>query len=123
MQNQRLWKLSKANLANLTTYLASLDFSQNWEVVIRTSKSVKTLEQNSRLWALYRSIGNHLGYTEDEMHLLMGYKFLRTFTYIGNELVESIESTKKLDTKRMAEYQEKIELYASQLGWSWDENY
>ena len=120
-QNHKLWKLSKANLPNLTTYLASLDFSQNWEVVIRKSKSIKTLEQNSRLWALYRSIGNYLGYTEDEMHLLMGYKFLRMHKYVGDQLIELIESTKNLDTARMAEYQEKIEIYASQLGWSWND--
>ena len=121
MQNQKLWKLSKANLPNLTTYLASLDFSQQWEVVIRKSKSARTLEQNSRLWDLYRSIGDYLGYSADEMHLLMGFKFLRMHKYVGDQLIEYIESTTKLDTAEMARYQEQIELYASQLGWSWND--
>ena len=121
MQNQKLWKLSQANLPNLTTYLASLDFSQSWEVVIRKSKSARTLEQNSRLWDLYRSIGDYLGYTTDEMHLLMGFKFLRQHKYVGDQLIEFIESTTKLNTAEMARYQEQIELYASQLGWSWND--
>ena len=121
MQNQKLWKLSKANLPNLTTYLASLDFNQQWEVVIRKSKSKRTLEQNSRLWDLYRSIGDYLGYTADEMHLLMGFKLLRMHKYVGDQLIEYIESTTKLDTAEMARYQEQIELYASQLGWSWND--
>ena len=120
MQNQKLWKLSKANLPNLTTYLASLDFSQNWEVVIRLSKSTRTLDQNRRLWDLYRSIGDYLGYTADEVHLLMGFKFLRQHKYVGDEMIEFIESTTKLNTAEMTRYQEQIELYAGQLGWGWD---
>ena len=51
----------------------------------------------------------------------MGYKFLRMHKYVGDQLIELIESTKNLDTARMAEYQEKIEIYASQLGWSWND--
>lgn len=121
MQNQKLWKLSKANLPNLTTYLASLDFSQNWEVVIRISKSKRTLEQNARLWDLYRSVGDYLGYTADEVHLLMGFKFLRKHKYVGDQLIEFIESTTKLNIAEMAQYQERIEIYAGQLGWSWND--
>jgi len=34
--------------------------------------------------------------------------------------VELIRSTTKLDTKQMTEYQENIERWASQLGWSWE---
>ena len=120
-QNHKLWKLSKANLPNLTTYLASLDFSQNWEVDIRISKSTRTIEQNRRLWDLYRSVGNYLGYTADEVHLLMGYKFLRQHKYVGNDLIEFIESTTKLNTAQMTTYQEQIEFWASQMGWSWND--
>ena len=92
-------------------------------MVIRISKSKRTLEQNARLWDLYKSVGNYLGYTADECHLLFGYKFLRQHKYVGDQLIEFIESTTKLDTAQMARYQEQIEFWASQMGWSWDENY
>jgi len=121
MQNQKLWKLSKANLPNLTTYLASLDFNQNWEVVIRLSKSKRSLEQNRRYWDMLRSVGDFLGYSADECHLLFGYKFLRQHKYVGDQLIEFIESTTKLNTAEMTRYQEQIELYAGQLGWSWND--
>lgn len=92
-------------------------------MVIRISKSKRTLEQNARLWDLYRSVGDYLGYTADEVHLLMGFKFLRHHKYVGDQLIEFIESTTKLNTAEMAQYQERIEIYAGQLGWSWNENY
>jgi len=94
----------------------------NYEILIRESKSQRTLDQNRRLWDLYRSVGDHLGYTADEMHLLMGYKFLRQNKYIGNDLIEFIESTTALDTSKMATYQSQIEYWAGQMGWGgWDD--
>lgn len=80
----------------------------------------RTLEQNSRLWKLYESVGNYLGYTKNEMHDLCGWMFLRYQIKVGDEVIEKIESTKNLSTKKMAAYQEQIEIYASQMGWSWD---
>jgi len=74
-------------------------------------------EQQKRLWVLYKSIGDHLGYTKDEIHTLMGYKFLRRSRTINNENIETIQSTKKLSIKQMYEYQQSIEIWASQLGW------
>ena len=92
-----------------------------YEIRVAKRKSKRTLEQNARLWALYRSIGDFIGVTDDEMHEYMGNKFLRYVRTINGEEVFSIESTTKLDTKRMAEYQEKIEAWAAtELGWSFD---
>jgi hypothetical protein len=50
----------------------------------------------------------------------MGYKFLRYQTEIAGNPVELVKSTTKLNTKEMTEYQEHIEQWASQLGWSWE---
>lgn len=121
-QKRRIWKLSEMNKPNLIQLIQELDCKkQDLEVVIQPSKDKRTLEQNARLWPLYKSIGDCLGYTEDEMHLLMGFKFLRRHKYIGDVMVEYIESTTKLDTKQMAQYQESVEIWASQMGWSWDD--
>jgi hypothetical protein len=53
------------------------------------------------------------------MHDLMGYKFLLIEKNIGRERVTKVLSTTKLNVKDMQQYQEKIEAWASNLGWSW----
>ena len=120
-QKKRTWNLSAMNRPNLIQLIQELDCSINWQIVIQPAKVSRTNDQNRRLWDLYRSIGNFLGYTADELHLLMGFKFLRQHQYVGDTMVEYIESTTKLDTKEMTQYQESIEIWASQMGWSWDE--
>lgn len=121
MQKKRTWNLSALNRPNLIQLIQELDCSINWQIIIQPAKVSRTNDQNRRLWDLYRNIGNFLGYTADELHLLMGFKFLRQHQYVGDIMVEYIESTTKLDTKQMTQYQESIEIWASQLGWSWDE--
>jgi hypothetical protein len=93
-----------------------------YEIRVKKRKSTRSLEQNSRLWALYRNIGDFIGVTDDDMHEYMGNKFLKYVRTINGEDVISIESTTKLDTKRMADYQEKIQAWAAtELGWSWQD--
>lgn len=125
MQTQQsfTWHPSKSNLTFLMEKLNKIgDDLIEYEIHIRKRKTKRTLEQNARLWSLYRSIGDWIGVTDDEMHEYMGNKFLKYVRTINGEDVISIESTTKLDTKKMTEYQEKIEAWAAtELGWSWDE--
>ena len=124
MSKQKPFNLTKSNLPALTAKLQDLmDFQSDkqWQVVIQERNSDRSLEQNARLWDLYTSIGNHLGYTPDEMHDLMGYKFLLVVKYVGLEKITKIRSTTDLSVKEMADYQMKIESWASNLGWSWDD--
>ena len=83
-------------------------------------KTVKSLEQNERLWALYGSVANYTGEDPTTIHQLMGYKFLRYQTEIAGNAVELVRSTTKLDSKQMADYQNSIEIWATQLGWSFE---
>jgi hypothetical protein len=50
----------------------------------------------------------------------MGYKFLLIEKWVGRDKITKVQSTTKLSVKDMAEYQEKIEAWASHLGWSWE---
>jgi len=84
-------------------------------------KDQRTLDQNRRYWDLMRHGGQFLGYTADELHLLMSYKHLRQHKYVGNTLVEYIQSTTELDTAQMADYQNQIEYWLTSMGWSWDD--
>jgi len=107
-------------LPNLITKLKELDFSKRWRVTVTDAKLNRSLQQNERLWELYTSIGNHLGIEKDQIHELMGYKFLRYQTEIAGNAIELIKSSTKLTTSEMSEYQHQIEIWAQTMGWGWD---
>lgn len=121
MQNVKPFNITKSNLPVLVARLNDLveDEGTNYQVLIKIRDSDRTLEQNARLWVLYTSVGNYLGYSPEEIHDLMGYKYLLIEKYVGKEKITKVLSTTKLEIKPMAEYQEKIEAWASNLGWSW----
>lgn len=120
-QKNITWNLSKQNLPYLVAKLNELDFDINWIVKVSEQKSTRSLEQNARLWALYTSIGNWIGEDQDSIHEYMRNKFLKTVREINGEQVITFESTTKLNTERMAEYQTKIEAWAAtELGWSFE---
>ena len=120
MQKHKPFNISKSNLPVLVAKLNDLvEQEGNWQVLIKERNSDRSIEQNARLWELYSSVGNYLGYTAEEMHDLMGYKFLLIEKNIGREKVTKVLSTTKLNVKDMQQYQEKIEAWASNLGWSW----
>jgi hypothetical protein len=120
MQKHKPFNISKSNLPVLVAKLNDLvEQEGNWQVLIKERNSDRSVEQNARLWELYTSVGNYLGYTAQEVHELMGYKFLLTEKNIGREKITRIASTTKLSVRDMQAYQEKIEAWASNLGWSW----
>jgi hypothetical protein len=114
------WSLTKDNLPQLIEKLKSLDFTKRWRVTV-DDKVTRSLEANERLWALYTSISRHTGIEKDQLHELMGWKFLREQKIIAGIPCEVIKSTTKLTSSSMAEYQNSIEIWAqSNLGWMWD---
>lgn len=114
------WHLTEQNLPFLIEILRDrLKSDKKLKITISPVDDTRSNEQNERLWGfLYKSIGNHLGYTQDEMHSLMKFKFLRSEKIINGESVEIIKSTTKLSVQEMADYQEKIAIWAGQMGWS-----
>jgi hypothetical protein len=119
----RPFNLVKSNLAVLIARLNDLldsDDPDNWQVLIKKRADSRSVEQNARLWSLYTSIGNYLGYTAEEIHQLMGFKFLLIEKYVGRDKITLVRSTTKLNVKEMAEYQEKIEAWAANMGWSYE---
>jgi hypothetical protein len=115
-----IWMPSKQNLPYLQIRLNELENIDDYEIHVKPRKDKRTLEQNSRLWALYRSIADHIGITDSEMHEYMGNKFLKSEVLINGEKIIKIESTTKLNTQQMADYQMKIEAWAAtEIGWGW----
>lgn len=115
--------LNKAVVGNedfLISRIKQLDPSIRWKVKATPFKSTRSTEQNSRLWKLYTELGSYIGHSPDEVHQLMGWKFLRELKTVNNEPVEVIKSTTKLDTKSMTEYQEAIEIWSADIGFVFD---
>jgi len=120
------FNISHTNLPVLVAKLQDLITEhpdKNWQVLIKERQSARSVEQNARLWSLYTSIGSYLGYTEEEMHQLLGYKFLLEEKWIGRDKITRVKSTTKLSVKDMAEYQDKICAWAGNLGWSDDSGF
>jgi len=115
-------KSVSGNYEFLLKRLAQLDPTIRWSIKASPFKSTRSTEQNSRLWKLYTELGAYIGHSPDEVHQLCGYKFLRELKTVNGEAVEVIKSTTKLNTKDMAEYQENIERWASEIGFVWSEN-
>lgn len=113
------WHLSKNNLPFFIDELKKLDPNKHWVIEIKEKRNNRTNEQNARLWGfLYPSLSNYFGYTVDEIHILMGAKFLKQLKTINNETVEVIKSTTSLSIEEMINYQQQIEMWATQMGWS-----
>ena len=123
MLKHKPFNITKSNLPVLIAKLQDLldqYGDANWQVLIKERNTDRSVEQNARLWELYTSVGNYLGYSAEDMHDLMGYKFLLIEKWVGKDKITKVQSTTKLSIKEMGEYQEKIEAWASHLGWSWE---
>lgn len=82
------------------------------ELVLRQEKSKRSLSQNSYMWGVvYEILSEHTGYTPDEIHAIMKFKFLRIMDERNNEYVRS---TTKLNTAEMESYLDKIKKWAAQ---------
>jgi len=108
-------------------YLHNLNCDKPMVVEVKEYKRNRSVEQNSRLWSIYKIIGDELGYTVEEIHDLMRTMFLgRVVKEIAGQTVESLPSTTKLKVGEMCEYQEAIERWAGSMGirlpaWGYDD--
>jgi len=79
-------------------------------------KLARTLSQNDLYWKLVTGLGDLIGYEKDEMHQLLGYKFL-SYEKNGETF---IKSTTKLNTAEFSEYFAKCERFAAECGFILD---
>lgn len=88
------------------------------QVTISEHRARRTLSENAKLWALYREIGDHLGYTADEMHDVFRRMYLPvTLIDMHDKTVyAALTSTATLNVRDMAEYLDRIEQWAAENG-------
>ena len=70
---------------------------------IKEAPKMRSVEQNNYYRHIIRQIGNHLGYSEDEMHDVIKHKF-------------AIESTKDLSKDDFSELLDRIIRFSATLG-------
>jgi hypothetical protein len=112
------FNISQPNLPYLFSKIQDLDLSLGYVCNVTLKSHGRTTDQNSRLWKLYTSLGEYIGESSDKVHELMTWKFLRSQTTVNGESIEVVKSTTKLTTAEMADYQNKIELWAGSIGFA-----
>jgi len=113
--------LTKINLENLIAKLRELDFSKVYKVQVTERKPIRNLSQNDKYWAILEGLSDHLGYTKDELHELLKYKYLKYAKEIAGQPVVVVPSTSDLDTAQFAEYIENVLSFAQQFGCSFQD--
>ena len=122
MMEIKNFNISASNLPFLFAKINALNFSEGYVANVTIKQSSRSTDQNSRLWKLYNALGDHIGHSADDVHQLMGYKFLRKQERINGEAVELIRSTTKLDMQEMSKYQGQIEFWGSEVGFIFEGN-
>ena len=87
------------------------------EVVIRPYKRNRTVEQNDYYWAVLTHISQETGYTKDDLHDMMRYKFLgMQKKEVAGVVIEYLPSTTKLKVGDMADYITQIDQWSAERG-------
>lgn len=73
---------------------------KEFEVIVKSKSKNRSNQQNRYYWACVSIVANELGYSREEMHSIIGFKFLKREKVDENsgEVFEYIESTTKLST-------------------------
>ena len=84
------------------------------EIRIRERKNKRTNEQNSLYWKWIEVISKSLGYTREEMHELIKYKFLKRSTIKKNGVEEvKLKSTTTLTVNEFSQFMNDIYFWSN----------
>jgi len=80
---------------------------------ITQERATRSSQQNRYYWGVVVPlIAEHLGYTNDEMHEALKYKFLRTEAECAASDLPKIRSSAALSTKEFGEYVDSVVTWA-----------
>ena len=115
---KKTYRVTVANRTDVISSIVNLNPDKDWKVEIGPWTSMRSNEQNKRYWEMLGQLGNHLGYTADEMHQMLAYKYLSYKNVVMDNEVVVVPSTASLTIKEFAEYMNNIENWASTLGFN-----
>jgi hypothetical protein len=113
-------KISGSEDESIQKLFGKLDDTKFYDISIREHKDSRSIQQNKRYWALITEMSSYLGYTTDEMHQMMAYKYLSYKNDLMGEEVVVVPSTTKLKIKEFNEYYDKVAQFAYSLGFKMD---
>ena len=96
------------------SHIKALNIDKPWSVDVKPYKKNRSLAQNKLYWKWITCIGDEIGYTSEEMHVIMADKFLVTkFVEYDDDKIKMDKSTSRLNTKEFTEYLEYIDRWAA----------
>lgn len=97
-------------------FLQSLKEGQLLQAKWGRPESLRTTQMNKYLFGVvYKHIAEELGYSVEEVHELMKYKFLRDRKLIAGEEVDYLKSTTNLTIEQFTDYWTKIKAWAKRF--------
>jgi len=95
---------------NLKCEVATISISQG--------KPKRSDAQNRLYWSWMSILAGEIGYTKDEMHLVLANKFLdkTEFTTKEGDTISQIPSTKELNVMQFIDYLFEIEMFSGEWG-------
>lgn len=110
-------KLKNINRKRLASELAIFE-GKNIKLTIELKKSNRSLEQNKYWWVLMGILGSSLGYSKEEIHELMKFKFLKREKVIETtgEILPYIASTTSLNKSDFADMISQMQQWSAEMG-------
>lgn len=89
------------------------------EVIIRPFKSTRSQQQNRYYWKVLALMGEHFGYTKDELHEYFKSEFLEPKeSIVFGEEVKEYATTTKLKKDEFAWYMDQITMRVAEQGYA-----
>ena len=116
----RLKVTSEEDVEHARRLIGELDLSKAWEINVKEYDHQRSIQQNRKYWKLVGELGSFLGYSTEEIHQMMKYKYLSyKQEMLGDEMVV-IPTTSQLTIKEFIEYCNNVERFAVSLGFKLD---
>lgn len=96
-------KISPVDFDKLNSHLTGLK-DGDYSVEVKRYNKNRTVPQNRLLWDVYNQISEQTGYETEEIHSMMGQKFLMDHT----KKIPFVKSTTKLTTAEFSEFISKM---------------
>ena len=103
--------------AGIKLFLTTNPDVERFVIEIKEDKDSRSTKQNRLYWEWCGLIGESLGYNKDEVHVLLGDKFLDKIIVQGkHKTIEQIPSTTTLKVSEFKEYLEQIDMMMAEYG-------
>ena len=101
------------NKTTLVDYIRAIEDGTKVEVEITETPDIRTNKQNKLWWSWMKIIGNELGYSKNEIHDILKYKFLLREEINDGETTQHLKSTSTLTKKEFNKLTQDVFFWAN----------